>query len=247
MNVFSAKGSSPPVFAAARAYSQLAGREVKVSVCQHGCGPDGECGPPGSDGFTPEVLGGEYDMAVAGSESDMDELDRTGKTIKASRRSLGIRQAALLVPRGNPAGIATLEDLTRPGIRIAISTIDCMRAVWEDVAGRAGLIEEVRANLTHKVTGCIAFMDVIARKKVDAGIGWSSFARMNPGLVAIDLPPELRVYRSTCITILERCQDVAAAEAFVAYLLAEQGQATFAGLGWLPRGFAPGRTPAAAR
>jgi accessory colonization factor AcfC len=117
-----------------------------------------------------------------------------------------------------------------------------MRAVWEDVSGRAGLIEEVRANLTHKVTGCIAFMDTIARKKVDAGIGWSSFARMNPGLVAIDLPPELRVYRSTCITILKRCQDVPAAEAFREYLLSERGQATFAGLGWLPRGYSPLKT-----
>lgn len=233
MKVFSARGSAPPVFAAVKAYRERTGISVDVTVCGNSC-VTGDCAPKDADhGFAVEVLEGGFDLAIAGAESDMDDLESTGAVVAGSRRSIGLRQAAILVPAGNPAGIRGLADLAKPGVRVGVSTIDCLRAVWEDVCGRADCIPEVGANIAVRVTGCMAIIESVIHKKVDAAFGWSSFATMSRGIEAILLPPEHRIVRSTCIAILGRSECPDEARAFVDFLTSEDGYRVFVDHGWV--------------
>lgn len=233
MKLFCAKGSAPPVAAAARLYGLLSGRQVEVDVCGQAC-VRGECAKEaGIHGFVPEVAARDYDLAIAGAEADMDDLEMAGKVAAGSRRSLGLRMATILVPAGNPAGITGLEDLARPGVRIGISTIDCLRGVWEDICGRAGCIPQVRQNISVRVTGCMALISAIAQRRVDAAIGWSSFAHSHPRIEALELPNDLRIFRATAAAVLEEARDPEGATRFLDYLCSEPGRLIFVHHGWI--------------
>lgn len=233
MKLFCAKGSALPIKAAAVEYGRLFGRQPIVTVCGLAC-VQGDCKPREEPhGFVPEVGAGDFDMAVAGAESDMDDLDGAGLVAPGTRRSLGVREAAILVPAGRAPAVQGLEDLFRPGVRIAISTIDCLRGVWEDVCGRAGCIEPVAANITLRVQGCMAIVDAVARGKVDAAFGWASFIHFHPNVRAVRFVPEHRVYRSTCATVVRGAREPEEASAFIEFLRSSEGRALFERYGWV--------------
>lgn len=54
--------------------------------------------------------------------------------------SVYVRPAGILVRKGNPRGIKRLEDLAGPGVLLLNVTCPGQVAVWEDLAGRRGLI-----------------------------------------------------------------------------------------------------------
>ncbi|MBI2894685.1 MAG: substrate-binding domain-containing protein [Deltaproteobacteria bacterium] len=230
IRIFSARGSAPPVRAAARLFGSENRTAIEVAVCSNAC-VEGACGP--GHGFVQEVTGRRYDAAVAGSESDMDDLDSAGLVEPGTRRGLALREAAILVPRGMEDRIRSLEDLALPGTRIAVSTIDCLRGMWEDVCGRADLIDEVGQNVTLRVAGCMALCDAIVRGRVDAAFGWSSFACLHSRIVAVELPAELRVRRRTVGAVLRGAQDAVAAIGLVDFMASDRGRAVFLDHGWV--------------
>ena len=121
----------------------------------------------------------------------------------SERRLIAYRESALIVPAGNPANIKSLADLTRPGVRVGISVIDCLKGLWEDVTGRAGLTDKVRDNTTFHASGCVAIVEAAAEGVVDAAFGWTAFEHLGDGRIdVIELPPEHRVYRGTGIGML---------------------------------------------
>ena len=240
MRLFCAKGSAPPVAVAAREYGHRTGEDVRVETCGAECREgharvSGEGGAPAAPhGFVHEVLGRGYAMAVAGSESDIDDLEAAGGVIPGSRRGLGLREAAILVPAARSEEIRSFDDLFRPGVRTAISPIDCLRGVCEDVMGRSGRTGEARPRITKRVEGCMALVDTLVRDDgVDAAIGWSSFVYFHRDIRAIPLPEPYRIYRETCAALLEGSDGRPEAEAFLAYLLSEEGRGHFARHGWI--------------
>lgn len=233
MRLFCAKGSAPPVVSAARQYRDLTGRHVQVEVCGAACAK-GDCADSDTHGFVHEVRAKPFDMAIAGSEADVDDLEQAGLVACGTRRSLWVREAAILVPQANPAAVSGLSDLHRPGVRIGISTIDCLRGVWEDVCGRAGCLREVGRNISVRVGGCMAIVRALAAAEVDAAFGWSSFAHLHPRIVVVPLPPEFTVYRATAASVLQGAADPEGAAAFIDFLLSDEGRDHFVRNGWRP-------------
>lgn len=231
MRVFSTRGAIGPVAAAARTWSQTDGRPVEVAGCDATC-LHGDCDGQPERGFLKEVSKARYDLAIAGSGADLDDLERTGVCVPGSLRSLGLREVALLVPRGNPARIERLEDLTREGLRVGISTLDCLRGAWEDVCGRAGLVDEVSRNITARVAGCMALEGRIVRGELDAAFGWLTSAGQHSRIETVRLPDELRTLRSTSAAVIKGGVDPEGAREFSAFLASTDGWSHFAAAGW---------------
>jgi len=128
---------------------------------------------------------------LGGAEYLLDDGEVRGICLKGDRHLIAYRRSALAVPTGNPAGIRSLEGLARPGVRVGISVIDCLKGLWEDVAGRVGLTDEVRRNITFHASGCVAIVEAVAEGKIDAAFAWTAFGHLADGrLEIIDLPPE---------------------------------------------------------
>ena len=231
MRVFSTRGAVGPVAAAARAWSDGGGRAVEVAGCDANC-LHGDCDGQPTRGFVREVGKARYDLAIAGSEADLDDLESTGVCVPGTRRSLGLREVALLIPRGNPAGIGALEDLAVEGRRVGISTMDCLRGVREDVCGWAGIIDEVGRNITARVAGCMALEGRIVRGEIDAAFGWLTSARQHSRIEVLRLPEALRTLRSTPAVVIKGGIDPDGAREFADHLASPDGWAHFSAAGW---------------
>jgi accessory colonization factor AcfC len=140
VRIFSARACAAPLEKAARLFEQKSGISVEISVCSRHCArPVAEeaTGATGGDDFLLEIAeAGIHDLAIAGAEYLLDDGEVRGIVQKGKRRTIGYRASALLVPAGNPKNLHAVEDLARPGVRLAVSVLDCLKGLWEDICGR---------------------------------------------------------------------------------------------------------------
>lgn len=86
--------------------------------------------------------------------------------------TLGHRRLGLIVPRGNPAGIAGLRDLTRPGVRFINRQEGAGTRVWLDAQlEQLGLPAEEITGYGNEVNTHLEVAGAVAEKRADVGLG----------------------------------------------------------------------------
>lgn len=235
--VFTARACYQPLEEAARLYQEKTGVSVQLGQCSRHCSSaDAEeaTGSQGGDDFLKEIAdAGIYDLAIAGAEYLLDDGEVRGVIAKGKRRFIALRKSAILVPAANPAGIQALEDLARPGVRLATSVLDCLKGLWEDIAARVGLLEPIGKNVVFYANGCIAIVEVVANEKVDAALGWSAFQHPAENRIhCIPLPKHQNVSRATSIGMLATSQQPEEAQRFMDFLTAPEVRAIYRKYGW---------------
>ena len=173
------------------------------------------------------------DILTCGAEFILDEAQLKGLISGETRRSVGYRRSAILVPKGNPKGIESISDLANKGMRVGIS-IGCLLGVWDEVSSKAGLTDKIRKNITEFADGCGAVMALINQKKVDAVFGWDAFQKLWPANIeVVDLPRELQVFRSTGIAVIQFSKQKETAKEFIDYATSEKGKKIYSSYGWI--------------
>jgi len=182
-----------------------------------------------------EMSRGEHaDVICTGAEYMLDEATENGFVDGDSRRSLGLRRMAIIVPLGNPSHIHTIEDLCRPGIRIGIATEGCLKGAWDEVASRAGLTDEIRKNIVHRADSCGSVMALVNTLKADAIFGWSAFAKLWPqSSEAVELRNEHQIFRSTVIGVVRSSANKNEARALIEFLASSEVDVLYTALGWI--------------
>lgn len=175
----------------------------------------------------------EGDILTCGAEFILDEAQERGLIFGDTRRSVGFRRSAILVPLGNPKKVGSLYDLTREGVKVGISISGCLLGVWDDISSKAGLTDQIRRNITDFADGCGAVMALINQKKVDAVFGWSAFQKLwTKTMEVVELPKELQVYRSTGVTVIRFSENTKLAKKFIYFLKSEDGKKIYGEYGW---------------
>ena len=178
----------------------------------------------------------EGDIISTGAEYVLDEAQDRGTVVAGSRISLGFRRSAIIVPKGNPKGISSLEDLCAEGVRIGIATGGCLKGVWDDVASKARLTDRIRRNITNHADSCGAVMALINTNKVDAIFGWNAFQKIWPDTcVAIEIPQDLQVFRSTAAARIAYCRVPELADRLLHFLVSEDSWRIYSDYGWIHR------------
>ena len=174
------------------------------------------------------------DVLSCGAEHSLDDAERLGIIDRESRRSAGLRRSVLLVERGNPKRINSIEDLTKEGIKIGVSTEGCLVGIWDDICSKAGLTNQIRRNIIEFADGCGAVMGLLNQKKVDVIFGWNAFNKIWPGTSEIvELPKELQVYRSTGLAMVSYSKNPNHAIEFIQYVTSRIGKDIYTKLGWI--------------
>jgi accessory colonization factor AcfC len=237
INVFTARACAAPLVQAAELFRRQTGIAVEVGQCSRHCASANaeEAEGPGGDDFLQEIAdAGIYDCAIAGAESLLDDGEVRGIIARGKRRTIALRGSGIIVAAGNPKGIRELGDLAGAGLRVAISVLDCLKGLWEDLLGRAGLIVPVRKNIVFYANGCVALVESVVQGKVDAAIGWSAFEHLAPGRIeSVTQTPEWTIARATAIGMLKTSQHPAEAEQFMDYLATDEIKAVYRRYGWL--------------
>jgi len=185
----------------------------------------------------------DADLIYSGSETMMTDLveQMGGELIPATVMPLYLRVSAILVRPGNPRRISKFADLLAPGVKILVVNGAGQNGLWEDIAGRTGKIETVRAlrkniALFTKNSGeaAKAWKD---DPSFDAWLTWTIWQGESRGIAeVIPIEPELRIYRDAGVGLTRRGQSKASAKEFAAFLASPAGARIFQKYGWIAGG-----------
>ncbi len=238
VRIFSAKACAAPLEKAAKLFTEQTGIDVEISVCSRHCAkPVAEeaTGETGGDDFLLEIAdAGIHDLAIAGAEYLLDDGEVRQIVQRHQRRTIAYRASAIIVPAGNPKNIRCIEDITKPGVRVAVSVIDCLKGLWEDISGRLGLLDKIRENICYYANGCIAIVEVVATGQVDAAFGWTTFKHLEPDRIEIiEMPADQQVLRGTAVGLLSFAKKTEAAKQFMDFLASPASRKFYEEYGWV--------------
>jgi accessory colonization factor AcfC len=242
VRIFSARACAAPLEKSAKLFEEQTGIAVEISVCSRHCAkPVAEeaTGETGGDDFLLEIAdAGIHDLAIAGAEYLLDDGEIKGIVQKGQRRTIACRRSAIIVPAGNPKNIQNVQDMTKPGVRVGVSVIDCLKGLWEDISGRLGLLDKIRQNICYYANGCIAIVEAVASGEVDAAFGWTAFQHLEPKRIkVIEMPKAQQVLRGTCVGMLSFAKEPNLAKQFMDFLASSEAQKFYEEYGWfVPEG-----------
>ncbi len=155
----------------------------------------------------------------------------TGKPVNFTRNTL-----AVVVPKSNPAGIKSIYDLTKPGIKIDIanSTVP-VGSYTVQVLNQMGLNSQVQANVVSQETSDANVVSKVALGQVDAGFVYLSDYVIDPNdLILITVPAWAQPKITYAMCAVTRSPNQAAAQAWMNQVLSPAAQAIFVKDGFLP-------------
>lgn len=229
INVYGPGGPAPAMQEAAKVFG--AGRQVTVNV---------------TAGPTPqwrEKAKQDADLVFSGAENMMSDFAKAlpGAFELKDAIPLYLRPVAILVRPGNPKKIRGLRDLLAPGVKVLTVAGAGQVGLWEDVAGRTGDIEMVRAfrrNMVwpEAVNSGAAKDQWIAQKDIDAWLIWNIWQVANPQLAeVVEMDEPFRIYRDAGAVLTRKGRADPQARAFLEFLQSPAGADIFRKQGWLAR------------
>jgi molybdate transport system substrate-binding protein len=176
-------------------------------------------------------LGRKGDLYLPGSSDFMELAKRNNLVLPETEKVVVYLIPAINVPAENEKNIQTLADLAKPGVKVGIARPDqvCVGLYAVEVLVHNKLADQVKPNIKTNAPSCARTANLVEQKLVDAILGWRVFHYWRPDRIqTILLEPE-QVPRIGYIPIAQSvfCQQPEVAEAFVDFLLSEEGKAIF--------------------
>jgi molybdate transport system substrate-binding protein len=142
----------------------------------------------------------------------------------------------VIVPRSNPAGIHSVYDLRKPGVKIVIAAPGVPVGSYTLQVLRNMNLTGVLSNVVSRESDVREVLAKVALNEADAGFVYSTDARTVPGKVRITRIPawaQPKVDYGICVVAASAHR--AAARAFVERVLGKQAQRILVRYGFLPR------------
>lgn len=184
-----------------------------------------------SSSLAQQILqGAPADVFASASGATMQQVVDGGEAEQP--RTFATNSLALVTPTDDPGRVTTLQDLGRPGVKVAVCApeVPCGAAA-EQLFIRAGVVvtpvtleQDVKATLAKVVLG-----------EVDAGIVYVTDARSAGDQVRqVELPSDVTPTTDYPLAVLTRSAGVPAAQQFADFVLSTEGQAVLADAGFGP-------------
>jgi molybdate transport system substrate-binding protein len=142
----------------------------------------------------------------------------------------------VIVPRSNPAGIRTVYDLRKHGVKIVIAAPGVPVGSYTLQVLRNMNLTSVLSNVVSRESDVREVLAKVALNEADAGFVYSTDARTVPRKVrAIKIPAWAQPKVQYGICVVSASSHKAAARAFVKRVLGKAGQRILLRYGFLPR------------
>jgi molybdate transport system substrate-binding protein len=183
---------------------------------------------PSSGLATQITQGAPADVFASASTKNMDQVVRAAAATSPTDFASNVMEIA--VPAKNPAGITTLSDLARSGVKVAL----CQKAV---PCGTTAVKVFTKARLTlTPVTQEVdvkAVLTKVTLGEVDAGVVYLTDVRAAGAKVkGIEIPANLNASTRYPIATLTRAPNKATAQAFTDYVLSPDGAGVLSAAGF---------------
>ncbi len=183
--------------------------------------------------------GAAADVFASANRQEMDAL--ATQSLISNSQVFVANQLVVILPSDNPANIQTLADLARPGLLLVLAAEEVpvgqySRQALNNLEAEfgAGFKDQVLANVVSEENNVKQVVAKVQLGEADAGIVYNSDAVASPDLGALAFPAEHNVIASYPVAVLANAPNRDLAEAFVAYVLSSDGQATLKKWGFSP-------------
>jgi molybdate transport system substrate-binding protein len=142
----------------------------------------------------------------------------------------------LIVPKSNPAGIHSVYDMTRSGIKLDVAASSVPVGSYTRQILRNMGLTSVLNNVVSNETDVREVLAKVALGEADAGFVYATDAKTVPGQVTVLTMPawaQPKVQYGICIVTAS--QNKTTAQSFVNEVMSKAGQAKLLAAGFLPR------------
>jgi molybdate transport system substrate-binding protein len=176
--------------------------------------------------------GAPADVFASANKTEMDLLVTGAQVAQGTPQVFLTNKLVLILPENNPAALHKLEDLANPGIKLVFAAEEVpvgeyARQALDRMKGQFGsdFKDKVLANVVSNEDNVRQVVAKVQLGEADAGIVYTSDAAAAPELQTIEIPAKFNVTAEYPMAVLTRSANPDLANAFIAYVLSEQGQA----------------------
>ncbi len=174
--------------------------------------------------------GAPADVFASADTTNMEKVTSAGDA-SGSPQTFARNQLEIAAEKGNPKNIMTVQDLANPDIKVVVCapTVPC-GSYSSEVFQKAG----ITVNPVSEETSVSGVVTKVSLGEADAGIVYVTDVKAaGDKLTGVPIPPELNVYATYPIVQLKDAPNHKAAEAFINFVLGDQGQKTLQSYGFL--------------
>lgn len=194
----------------------------------------------GSQGLRTQIEeGAPVDVFASANTKEMDALVAGTFIAQDAPRLFLTNKLVVILPADNPAEIASLEDLEKPGIKLVFAAEEVPAGNYSrqalelmNAAYGADFKDKVLANVVSNEDNVKQVVAKVQLGEADAGIVYNSDAVAAPDLQTIEIPIESNVIAKYPIAPLNESANAEISESFITYVLSDEGQAILAKWGF---------------
>lgn len=163
---------------------------------------------------------------LAASQNDMDIAMQKGFTDKYIEVAYHI--PAIAVPKGNPAGITSLEDLAKPDVKLILGDEKATAIGKKGVKiFKKNKLTGIDGNVVARTATVNEVVTQIALRQADAGLVFEDSAINAKDIEVISIPQEQNVIDKALICVLSFPKNTEIAQAFVDFVVSNEGKIIF--------------------
>lgn len=190
--------------------------------------------------------GARADIFASADTKQMDNAVASG-VASAESSVFAHNRLVVIVPKANPAGIQTLQDLANPNIKLVLANAGVPAGKYSrqsldtasaDPAFGAAYKDNVLTNLVSEEANVKQVAAKVQLGEADAGIVYSSDVtpELSKDVTKIDIPDTHNVVATYTIALTAEPSNEAVARAFIDFVRSDDGQAILVSHGFLVAG-----------
>ena len=206
---------------------------------ENGTGADIEVRYGGSAEIFGILTSKECDIFIPGDYYYTEQAMDRNYVFNESVENLTLHVPVIAVPAGNPANIRGLEDLAKPGTKLALGDPNgpAIGKVSEAICTQAGILPEAENNTIVRTATVNQLLIYVVSGEVDAAIIWEDMASWGEArgkLEIVPIPEEQNKIKTIPTAVSVYTEDPELAEVFNIYIAGEEAEEI-----WEKWGFEP--------
>jgi molybdate transport system substrate-binding protein len=179
---------------------------------------------------------GTADVFASASGTAMDTLQSDPGV--SERTDFATNQLVIITPPDDPAGIASLNDLTKTGVKLVLAAEGVPIGDYaREALDNAGILRSATANVVSNEDDDAGVVAKVTSGEADAAIVYTSdVAAVGDQVRSVTIPADVNVVATYPIAVVSGSASPDQAKAFLDYVVGSQGQATLATYGFGPPG-----------
>ena len=174
--------------------------------------------------------GAQADVFASADTDHMTTLQNAG-LISGAPQVFAHNSLEIAVAPGNPKGIHSMQDLSRPGLVVVLADPSVPAGKYAQQALAKAHVTVKAASLEPQVTGVLS---KITLGEADAGIVYASDIKTSRAVAGVAIPPDQNVTADYWIAALKSSTDHVAARTFLNFVLTPDGQSILKEAGFAP-------------